>query len=72
MKYIIYLGYWDRYFSGRTYRYGGETYAIEASEDTAKRYKSRKVAERVAERVSTMANCLMDPAGEVKVIEVDG
>lgn len=71
MKYIIYLGYWDKYFSGCTYRYAKETYAAEANEDTAKRYKSRKIAERVAERVSTMANCLIEPAGEVKVIEVD-
>lgn len=68
MKYIIYLGYFDKYFSGYVYHYGREPYAAEANEDTAKRYKSKKVAERVAERIMKMANCITEP---VKVVEVD-
>ena len=68
MKYIIYLGYHKEYFSGKTYIFQGDLYAAEADRDNAKRYKSKKVATRAAERLrKKTVNCTSCPA----VVEVD-
>ena len=68
MKYIIYLGYHKEYFSGKTYIFQGALYSAEADRDNAKRYKSKKVAERVAERLwRKTENCRLRPV----VVEVN-
>ena len=67
MVYIILIkdirGYGE-YYAGRTYQFKKQIYPIEVTREKAKTYKSRKIAERVAEnlqnRLAFSCSCIVE------------
>lgn len=67
-NYLIRIGSYQDYFSGKTYIFQREPYAALVDIDNAKRYKTLKLAERTAERLwNKMVNCNSRPV----IIEVE-
>jgi hypothetical protein len=52
MSFVIYVNGQRDYYSGKTYTHQGETFPCVCKRDEAKRYKSKKIADNVAERLA--------------------